>query len=81
MRHRWTDDQMLQTLDIVSRYARGPLRDAAGQALVAQINTDPNNPIAPSAIGKALQAAENALKGDSALTSKRLRELAARRKA
>ena len=36
MRHRWSDAEMEETIDICLEYAPGSQREAAGQAMVAQ---------------------------------------------
>jgi hypothetical protein len=59
--HRWSDDEMERTIDIVLDHPPGFGRDRDAQALVAQINADPTNRINPVAIGQALRAAEHAI--------------------
>jgi len=63
IRHSWSDEEMIETLQIVSRHPPGPRREAAADKLVATINSDPTNRINPAAIGQALRAAEHALAG------------------
>ncbi len=63
MRHKWTIEEMEETINICLTHPPGAARDEAGQRLAQKINANASNPIEPKAMGQALKAVEKAING------------------
>lgn len=66
MGHKWTVDQIERTVDIFLSFPPGLSRDRACDALAADINKDPANPIYPPAVRQAVAAVRHAIAGRTA---------------
>jgi hypothetical protein len=61
-RHRWREEEWDELTDICLAFPPGSAdRAEASERLVARINSNPVNPLTPSAIGRALRATDNAI--------------------
>jgi hypothetical protein len=79
MDHNWSDGEMERAIDICLEHSPGAARTTAGERLSGAVNNrTPRNPVTPSAMAAALEAAASAIDGVPPLRwkpAKRLLEL------